>query len=698
VIASTTPLRDLDISPDGTALALVDGNGAVSVYDLEQRNGQPAGQPGLLGELPREAGSAGPRPILARFLPTDRGKPRRLALALFDERVGDPRGAQSTVTLWEVGTAAPKAVPRPEVEERVEALAVTADGRWIAAGGLDGTVHLWRMNPNGSVVAERALTPVPNHSERILALAAWPNQPMLASGGRDAQIRLWELDRPPAVGAAAVQNSPDLLGTLSHDQRTGQWVTYSPLPALRFDSSIGGETAVTLLQDDGRVISLEQYPSDLREYRLTDLLRQRQRPDLKPRAARMIEAPRIFIRPQTPRRTDQPAARILLTFPNAPKGLKDIRLYHNGIPIQEEWRLEPGQESLTIPVSLVKNENHFYAMASLEGAFDGRTEDTVTIYYEGPEDQPRMHVLALGVRKYDKERYRLQFADADVRDIATYLQNNEIQPKERPGEVITLLDSEVSEANVRKKFEELRQAVRGRPQDRVVLFIACHTDVRGPRPGQEQFLLLLPHFNFLPYPAPIQPGEVLPYATVYRELTRLGALNRVVIIDACRTDALKNDPQFRKVQAFFDTAQQAARTSYILAGRQVDRSGPQPVGEIPALEHGVLSYALLRGMEAPGLKQPPEAEFLSNRNADADNDGTVTTEELGAFAERAVPELARRFHDELVQRSGPSGLAPARPAPEANGKEADSADLSPGGNAIPFVRLPRARATAGRGS
>src|SRR5262249_50743110 len=103
----------------------------------------------------------------------------------------------------------------------------------------------------------------------------------------------------------------------------------------------------------------------------------------------------------------------------------------------------------------------------------------------------------------------------------------------------------------------------------------------------------------------------------------------------------------------------------------------EAANESAVLEHGLLTYVLLRGMQAPGLRPLPAllSDFEAVPNADRNGDGFVTSRELRDYAEDALPMLASRLPD-LAQRSGsitrggsndgpgPTALPVANAAPE----------------------------------
>ena len=178
---------------------------------------------------------------------------------------------------------------------------------------------------------------------------------------------------------------------------------------------------------------------------------------------------------------------------------------------------------------------------------------------------------------------------------------------------------------------------------------------------------------------PRRRDATLPYAAIYRNLVRLGALQRLVVIDACQAGAIADDRGVRLIQRLVDGGSRRAKTAYLLAARR-----GEPTGEVSALKHGLLTYAMLRGMAAPGLETVPGLTALDQpRDADADGDGVITTAELRTYTDWAVARLAETFPT-LAMRQGDS---PRGPAPRANLDQqprVEASDVS-----FPLVPLPR---------
>ena len=99
------------------------------------------------------------------------------------------------------------------------------------------------------------------------------------------------------------------------------------------------------------------------------------------------------------------------------------------------------------------------------------------------------------------------------------------------------------------------------------------------------------------------------------------------MIPACRASVQ------RRIRSSAERDAHPARTSYILATRRGERAA-----EAEELEHGLLTYVLLRGMGEPGLRPLDDLPIFEQfPNADLDHDGWVQTGELRQYAEHDDP-------------------------------------------------------------
>jgi hypothetical protein len=488
----------------------------------------------------------------------------------------------------------------------------------------------------------------------INALVFWPKGKVLASASDDTTVRLWRLsDRA-------------LIGTLAASREGLDWVVFTPEGL--FDASPEGEKRVTWRIDKAVGDGVDEVVA-----RLDQLRRQRHVFDLADRLSQAEEvvSPAEVPRGGPPRIEIEPVAeigpkqrRVELTIRLSDPAATDLRLYHNGVAVPSALKREAGV--IQAVVTLVGGENRIYALAGKPGTIDGRSNQ-LDLKYNGPTDG-KTHVVAIGVNDYQTQK--LRYADSDARAIADAL---------NPNDHVVLLNKDVSAKSVDAVFEKLRREVRERPEDKVVVFLAGHTDVRD-----GVFCLLLPSAK-LPEgpeivalrgpqndegagprperkdPPPLQDKTVLPYALIHVNLSYVDALQRLVIVDACQAEAIFDDPvvrmkRRRKVRVLAEDDAYKARTSYIMAARRGERAG-----EAEPLKHGLLTYALLRGIGRTGMGPDPDLPlFQEFPSADANKDGWVETGELKQYADVTIPRLAQSF-PELVLR-GERGAAPERPA------------------------------------
>ncbi len=567
------------------------------------------------------------------------------------------------VFLWEWEKDRPKRnlVPLGDLDGEINAVSFSADGLWAtASGSREKTIRFWSIPRSGPSRPVRFL-PQPHHGEQVGALIPWPNGTMIVSGGDDAAVRFWDLKDHALIGTLVAE---------SRDPTLVEWLAFTPEGL--FDGSLPGEAMVKWRVGE-KIVTLEQSQDTHHVFQLAGAFAGGEKPKI---AALKDDGPRLKIAtPDTDRTLDSRA--VELTVWTGDPDPADIRLYQNGMPVRDARDFGPGRSPnfRTTRVTLRKGENRFYAMASKPGSLDGRS-DEVTLRYEGPEPPGLVHTLAIGVSDYDKRP--LKYAHLDARQIAEFLTVRGAQGPKQVGKQIVLLDRDVTPENVDNAFRTLRDSVKGKPNDTVVLFLAGHTDTD---PKTDQFCLLLPDFPFQgPPPLGVvasrgDPGvmirgnaavgsfntrvgdpEVMPYSLLYNRMTRLEALQRLIIVDACQAGSILDDPAVRSIQRLVERGARKARNSYLLAARR-----GEPANEADALEHGLLTYALLRGLGATGLKPIPEAlgGFPGPRSADLNNDQLVTSAELAAFANQSLPRLAQMF-PLLVARAG---NAPPVPGP-----------------------------------
>jgi len=666
-------LTAIDLSPDGAFLLTASEDGAARLWPLGGGGEVELRRPATAFVSPGEASEA-------------------VSAARFGPGIGARRVATGTragyVFLWEWAEKGGRRarVDVGKLDGEINALAFSPDGKWLAASASrERVVRFWSL-AEGLAPRAVAFTPQVHHAEQVGALAAWPDGSILVSGGDDAAVRFWDLKEKALAGTLLAEAR----GLTSVD-----WLAYTPEGL--FDGSQPGEAMLKWRVGD-RMVALEQSEDTHHHFQLAAKL-------TGPAAGR----PRLPARAEDPpelKIVDPPAVRtaggreveLTLWFGDRDLDLKGLRLYQNGVPVRggdDDFAADRPHFART-RVQLRKGDNRLYAMASRPGSSDGKS-DEVTLRYDGPEAPGRLHTIAIAIGNYAGRA--LKYAQIDARDMAGFLHDRGLKGVDRPGERIVLTDDDVNPQAIDDAFRKLRAAVSGHPEDTVVLFLAGHTDTDD---KNDQFCLLLPRFPFDGSP-PLTPGDValrgntggtralvgdpnvLPYVVLYNRLAHLDALQRLVIVDACQAGAILDDPAVRNIRRLVDRGSRKARNSYLLAARR-----GEPATEADALAHGLLTYALLRGMGASDLKAIPEdlGGFPGPPTADSDRDGVISTDELVAFADDTLPRLTRMF-PQVVLRAGAGRTPPGpgdrpEPGPELEQKlRLQSAEAS-----FPLVLLP----------
>ena len=148
--------------------------------------------------------------------------------------------SSNLVSLWNVSQSETQrqfAVPRPSrfVPDQV---ALSPDGKLIAAGGRDSTIKLWDAGTG------RELFTLQGHKKSVWDLAFSPDNKLLASAGQDADIKLWSVATGQEVttlvahsdGVGAIAFSPDgrKLASGSQDRMILIWTVATGEPDVAY--------------------------------------------------------------------------------------------------------------------------------------------------------------------------------------------------------------------------------------------------------------------------------------------------------------------------------------------------------------------------------------------------------------------------------------------------------------------------------
>ena len=106
-----------------------------------------------------------------------------------------------------------------DTDDSVLCLAVSADGKKLAAGGCDRAVRVWDIA--AGVRAAKLEQVVESHSDWVMDVAFSPDGTQLATAGRDKTAKVWDLAARESVVTFPEHQQPVMGVTLSADGKTG---------------------------------------------------------------------------------------------------------------------------------------------------------------------------------------------------------------------------------------------------------------------------------------------------------------------------------------------------------------------------------------------------------------------------------------------------------------------------------------------
>lgn len=249
-------------------------------------------------------------------------------------------------------------------------------------------------------------------------------------------------------------------------------------------------------------------------------------------------------------------------------GAGEPRLFVNGKAVPQTIRREGDIYCLQAPLQPGMNELRCTALDK-SGAVESRGDKLTVNCSVLAARKPRLMVIAVGVNQAGNAP-KLSFAENDAKSLSEKLQS----PLFDSSEVRLLVGEKARADSIRQSFQELGKEAQA--QDTLVLFLAGHGSLDST--GY--------HFLMAPGQAPLD-GPTL--AGLLREFP---AQKQLVILDTCHAGAASDEI----AAAFAVNQQRMARGSgvYLLAACRSDQSAL----ELPRLQHGLLTYSLLEGLQS----------------------------------------------------------------------------------------------------
>jgi len=509
-----------------------------------------------------------------------------------------------------------------------EAIAFSPDGRALVCGVRDHALRVWSVGD----WAEQAT--LRGHGAEAAAARFTHDGKLLASGSDDGSLIFWDTETWREVVRVTM------------GRRIGRWLVTTPDGLFDGTSRMLRRTRWRFGGDTFDSAPIEIFFADFFYPGLLRDVMVGRRPKA-PRSTASIDRrqPKVALRlvepkPQKLIRSRDVTLEIDVTEVAADKthrkgsGARGVRLFRNGTLVKA-WRGDvlKGKRRTTlrakVPIVAYKNEFTAYAFNR-----DNVKSGDAVLKMQGHFDLKRkgtLHILAIGVNKYDNPAFNLRFAVADARALGDQLRKNQVELA-RYGDVkyVTLFDKKATKANILARVRSIVKSAQ--PEDGVVIFFAGHGIAH-----KERFYLCPHDLGYGGELAGLEKRGLdqltkhgISDVELERVLAPLDAGKILLVIDACNSgQALEAEEKRRGPMNSKGLAQLAYEKGMnILTAAQ----GYQAALETAQHGHGLLTYALVEeGLKTkkPDIVRP---------------DGVVTLREWLDYATERVPML----HMEMI--------------------------------------------------
>jgi hypothetical protein len=443
-----------------------------------------------------------------------------------------------------------------------------------------------------------------------------PDSHLIASASWDGSVRLWDCDTGQQLAA------------LTRMRESSDWLVVTPDGL--FDGSEQGMQKLVAWRIGNRVYPPDRFFADFYTPGLLARIFAGERPKPQIDMASLKLPPDVRITSPAPAAgaTKQGHSLVSIEAQDQGGGVSEVRLYQNGKLVGSREGTRGAKSTYAFEVELVSGENILKAVAVSSERVESN-DDQIRLLYEAPEPaKPALHLLVVGINRYEDSAFNLGYARQDGEAIAHFFEQRG-RRLFKSVSTITLFDDKATGPGIREALD--RVAREARPEDVVLLYMAGH----GVGLGQQ--------FYFLPHEMRTEmdtEAAIRKYglaATVLGDaLRRIPALKQILILDTCQSETAL--PILAKLVMFRGMRTEEAKAAQMLARANgvyliAASTKQQYAAEIPELGHGVLTYALLSGL---GEKGPPQAPTSS--------EGMVTIYSLLQYVNLHVPELTQKYH------------------------------------------------------
>ncbi|HEY8504650.1 MAG TPA: c-type cytochrome domain-containing protein [Gemmataceae bacterium] len=246
-----TIVNALAFTPDGERL-VAGGHHELTVWDL------------ATGKLRKRVHTRSERAYAMAFLPDGKlavagGRPGQEGdVRVYD--LGAPGKEENEVTVLD-GVGDPKVLVKQlaQADDSVLCLALSKDGKKLAAGGCDRVVRVWDVS--GGAAAAKLKGEIENHADWVLGVAFSDDGKLLFTAGRDKTAKVWDLAAKESVLTFPGHQEPVFDVAVKADGKVGYSVGADK--QLRFWNASGdGKQVRNVGGHGGEIYKLLRHPKE----------------------------------------------------------------------------------------------------------------------------------------------------------------------------------------------------------------------------------------------------------------------------------------------------------------------------------------------------------------------------------------------------------------------------------------------------
>jgi WD40 repeat protein len=314
-------------------------------------------------------------------------------------------------------------------------------------------------------------------------------------------------------------------------------------------------------------------------------------------------------------------------------GIKEVDIYQNDKLIVSDTAVKTrgeGQKIMkTYAVEMMNETNEFRVKVVNYQRIESKP-DILTIEYTGEAiATSSLHILAVGINKYQNSAYNLNYARTDAEAFVEKVQQHG-KSIFKSVNVVPIYDEDATKDHIVTGFRSIIN--RAKPEDVFVFYYAGHGTLDEEK--NDEYYLVPTDVTKL-YGDPTQLANRGLSATELKGfLTQLKSQKQIILMDACHSGGALKTLNVRAAAADEKAIVQLARSSGVV---MIASSGSKQFAtEFEQLRHGVFTYALLEALDGKG-----------------DNgDKKITVNEIKLYMEERVPDLTKEYGGQAQYPTG----------------------------------------------